>query len=257
MGYIEGTVTNKKGQDIARVKLKDVILTPASKFNLLSITKMMKEGWTIKGNKTSFVIELNGVTLNFDIIIRTQKGMLFCINIQRRSGEIGSDMLDVSKDKAHKLLGHSAEEATKASAMQLGWNLTGVMHKCKSCQEDKAKQKAVPSKSTHIPATRAGQRFYLDLSKIKKPTDVKSIGKQNWCMVVDEMSKLKMSSFHSTKDGMIDPTYIQMSKWRAIGLPVTNIRCDNAGENKKLEDTINGEKWKMNIKFEYTARDTP
>ena len=42
-----------------------------------------------------------------------------------------------------------------------------------------------------------------------------------------------------------------------IGLLVENIRCDNAGENKDLEETFNGEKWKLNINFEYTARDTP
>ena len=32
--------------------------------------------------------------------------------------------------------------------------------------------------------------------------------------------------------------------------------CDNGGENVKLEKELNGEKWKLGVKFEYTARDT-
>ena len=32
--------------------------------------------------------------------------------------------------------------------------------------------------------------------------------------------------------------------------------CDDAGENNKLEETVNGEKWKLNINFECTARAT-
>ena len=72
--------------------------------------------------------------------------------------------------------------------------------------------------------------------------DVKHMGKQNWYMIVDEMSKVKVSSFHQTKDGMIDPTCTQMSKWKAMWLPVESTTCDNAGENKKLQETINGDK---------------
>ena len=38
---------------------------------------------------------------------------------------------------------------------------------------------------------------------------------------------------------------------------VTTIRCDNAGENQKLESSCTGKDWKLPIKFEYTARATP
>ena len=33
--------------------------------------------------------------------------------------------------------------------------------------------------------------------------------------------------------------------------------CDNAGENKKLEKRCGSADWKLDVKFEYTARDTP
>ena len=90
-----------------------------------------------------------------------------------------------------------------------------------------------------------------------KPADVKHMGKHNWCMVVEEISKVKVSIFHYTKDGMIDPTCTRMGKWKAIGLPVESLICENSGENKKLEETINREKCRLNINFEHKARDAP
>ena len=128
------------------------------------------------------------------------------------------------------------------------------MQKCTSCQVEKAKQKAVPKLSTHIPSTIDDQRLFLDLSRINKPIDMKHTRKKNLCMIVDDNSKVKSSSFHDTKDRMIDPTHICLRKWRAMGLPIENVRCDKYGEGKKIEETINGEKWKLNINFEHTAR---
>ena len=61
-------------------------------------------------------------------------------------------------------------------------------------------------------------------------------------MIVDDLSKIKFISFHKTNDGMIEPTCTRLSKWRVMSMSVENVRCDNAGENKKLEETVNGEK---------------
>ena len=36
-----------------------------------------------------------------------------------------------------------------------------------------------------------------------------------------------------------------------------NIRFDNASENKKLQERSESKYWKLNIYFEYIARDTP
>ena len=54
----------------------------------------------------------------FDIVIRTHSGCLFCVNIQRIN-EIGGVIIDLSKDKAHKLLGHAGEQSTLQSARAL------------------------------------------------------------------------------------------------------------------------------------------
>ena len=40
VGSVTGVATDKKGKEIAKVKLRDAIFTPTFKFNLLSITKL-------------------------------------------------------------------------------------------------------------------------------------------------------------------------------------------------------------------------
>ena len=69
----------------------------------------MKEEWTVKGVNNYFSIEKDSVNIHFEIIIKTQKVMLFCVNVQQSAGEINREIIDISKYKAHKVLGHSGE----------------------------------------------------------------------------------------------------------------------------------------------------
>ena len=55
----------------------------------------------------------------------------------------------------------------------------GIMHQYNSCLVLKAKQKSVSKVSEHVVSEKSGDRFYLDLAKIKKPERLKSIGKSN------------------------------------------------------------------------------
>ena len=217
---------------------------------------MMSDGWSIQGNKNYMAISKGNLKIVFDVIIKTKRGKLFCVNIQR-DFEIGASLIDVSKDKAHRLLGHSGEETTMSTGKALGWKLTGTMHRCESCQTAKAKQKAVPKVSSHVPATEPGRRFFIDLSKIQAPSGVKTASKANWLMIVDESTGLKFSSFYRTKNGMIEPTCVQFQKWKTMGTQLKNVRCDNAGENTALERRANGAQWNLQLEFEYTARATP
>ena len=56
---------------------------------------------------------------------------------------------------------------------------------------------------------------------------------------------------------MIEPTCAKLQKWKAAGKPVKFIRLDNAGKNVKLQEHCKNAAWKLNIKFEFTARATP
>ena len=74
---------------------------------------------------------------------------------------------------------------------------------------------------------------------------------------MDKRTEIKWCDFYAAKDEMVEPTYVKFERWKAAGMAVKNIRCDNCGENVKLEKRCNGVEWKLNLTFEYTARDTP
>ena len=48
-----------------------------------------------------------------------------------------------------------------------------------------------------------------------------------------------------------------LSHWKSIDIPVKVLRCDNAGENRKLEDATRAKKYQLGITFEYAIRATP
>ena len=98
----------------------------------------------------------------------------------------------------------------------------------------------------------------IDISTVKpsKKSEI-IVSKFNWLMVVDERRGAKISSFHNQKDGIVGYLATKFLKCRNTGIPVLRVRCDNAGENRSVEKTINGRKWRLGIEFEYTVRHTP
>ena len=77
-------------------------------------------------------------------------------------------------------------------------------------------------------------------------------------MIHDRATGRKISDFYSKKNKMIEPTCEKIQVWKDEGKPVKRIRCDNAGENKKLEERLRSVDWKLgDIQFEYTASYTP
>ena len=76
-------------------------------------------------------------------------------------------------------------------------------------------------------------------------------------MRVVEPTMIKFGSFHNAKNEMVEPVCEQLYRWKQNGLGIEVIRCDNAGENKLLQQRCNSKDWKLNIEFEFTARDTP
>ena len=263
IGDIDGNVCDQSGNEKLRVKMKDVAIVPSSGFNLFSITKMMLAGWKLSGEREKLVLTKNGNEITFDIAIPTPKGVIFAIYI-KRDGEMagaGADAVANVKltiQQAHERLGHCGEDATRKAAKQLGWELTqGVMKPCDACTVGKAKQKNVPKVHLGEPLKDGEHRVFLDISSVKHVTGQPKTIKPNWRIIVDERTQLKFSDFFDTKNGMIEPTCVQLSKWKRSGKIVTHLRLDNAGENVKLKERCESSDWKLDIKFEFTARDTP
>ena len=83
------------------------------------------------------------------------------------------------------------------------------MQTCKSCATGKANQKSLTQISDHNLATKSNERIFLDIPTIKEPKGDKkvTVTRMNWLIMVDNYSGMKISSFHDTKNGMVDPTY--------------------------------------------------
>jgi hypothetical protein len=134
----------------------------------------------------------------------------------------------------------------------------GTLGPYDACTIAKAKQKNAPKVSKHKGATKTDERrIFLDILSVKANKQGMSPTKPYWRIMVDERSTLKFSNFFETKNGMAEPTCEQLHRWKQNALGVKNIRLDNAGENKLLQQRAESKDWKLNIQFEYTARDTP
>jgi hypothetical protein len=97
----------------------------------------------------------------------------------------------------------------------------------------------------------------LDIATVKQPKGGPNVTRTNWRIMVDEQTQLKFSNFYKKKNGMIEPTCVQLNKWKQAGLAVKYMPLDNTGENLKLQEVSDSKDWKLGIEFEYTARDTP
>ena len=260
---IPGTICDQHGREHGHGTLRDVILLENGKYNLFSLTKMMLEGWTLGGDKEAIWLSKGDQTITFDIKIPTPKGVIYAMYMKRDDEVAGAGVtndapLTMSIAQAHDKLGHCSEDATRRGAKALGWHLTkGSLKPCAACAAAKAKQKNVPKYTENEPSKTSNGRIYLDIATLKDYSDGPTGTMPNWRIMVDERTQLKFSDFYATKNGMIEPTCVQFKKWQQAGMPVKNVRMDNAGENIALQTMTEAKEWQFGINFEYTARDTP
>ena len=144
-------------------------------------------------------------------------------------------------------------------ADKMGWKITRPKgYVCYNCTSSKARQKSVPKKSTHQISEESNNRVFLHILTVKGPKKEKIfVPKPQWCLKVDEKTQMGFSEFLGKKNDIVVPSSVQFTKWKNANMPVKYVRCDNAGENKKLEEMVNGSTYNLGIEFEYTARNTP
>ncbi len=70
---------------------------------------------------------------------------------------------------------------------------------------------------------------------VKKPKDMPDVSKPNWQIMVDEHTQMKFLAFHKKKFNVVEPTCVQLNKWKQMGKTVKYICMDNAEENFKLQ----------------------
>lgn len=95
--------------------------------------------------------------------------------------------------------------------------------------------------------------MFLDMWSVKE----ENVTLKQWRIMVNEATGLKFTKFTASKSGMVEPTLCLLQDLKEDGRKVSFIRCDNGGENQKLKERCDSAEWKMGIKFEFTARNTP
>ena len=105
VGDILGTV------DSTKIKVSDVAYCPDAKFNLFSLSLMLKKGWTMHGNEDSITVSKGEGSskreLRFDIKVNTSRGVLYCVRIKlNRKEEVATVLM---QEKERKKMGSGQE----------------------------------------------------------------------------------------------------------------------------------------------------
>ena len=118
------------------------------------------------------------------------------------------------------------------------------MENCENCAIGKIRQKNV-EKGPKEKSTKPGYRMYIDLTSSKY-----------WFLAVDEATHMKSSMLLKQKSEVKESVVPFLKELRhTVGVEVKHIRCDNAGENRVLEDACFEKD--LGIVFEYTAPGMP
>jgi hypothetical protein len=237
-GDLPVTVCDQHGKTLQDVTLTDVKYVKDQHFNLISTTKLQRDGWIPGGNETASWFTKGDKRIKFDIMIPTADGCIFAVYLEHRRVELAmAHVPKLTLNQAHQHLGHHSKDITRQIAKSLGIKLQkGSLDKCESCAIAKARQKNVTKNSDHDLPSMPNERVYLNQALVKKKKNMPVPTMPNWCIIIDERTLLKFSSFHEKKNGLVEPVCIQFDQWRQDGKPVSYVRLDDAGENKKTQE---------------------
>jgi hypothetical protein len=252
---------DKYGTQMGEVLITDVSHLPEGNFKLFSLTRLQKKGWTLLGNTDYTKLQKGGKSLLFNIVTNTYKGALHVGKFSRKGGDevmggAAHKAPTYSINMAHELLGHNNENDARQMASHF-WTITrGSLGICESCANAKVRQKNVPKVSTGEKATVINGRWFHDNSTLKIHKSETGTSKI-WDLTIDELTGLPFTGIYNKKNEFIENMCQCIQAQKARGYPVLIMRQDNSGENKKLEKRLQSADWKLQVKMEYTAADTP
>ncbi len=100
-------------------------------------------------------------------------------------------------------------------------------------------------------------KVYHDIATVKESKEDKALGrKTKWHITAEETVNFKRSKFFMAKSDMPKDMCVFMQQEMLRG-PISIIRQDNAGENKKLITLAHSQEWELATIFENTACKTP
>ena len=257
-GTFKGLLIQQDGSTM-EISLRDVLYVPDLWVNLLSLTKAIQHpNVSISSKGALITLNAGDNQIIFDKEIINGSGRLLGVDIVPRiTTEFAAITApaDLTKtyDYMHSVLGHPGEVRVKATATRLGYKLKGEVHTCENCAIGKSKQKNVPQVSPNK-ATCKGDRISLDITSVQTTSFG---GAKFWLMVQDAFTGYLWSFFLKAKSDLPVTilTWIQKLS-KTMGVKINYIRCDNSGENKKLQELLDADK-EVSVNFEYVAPYTP
>jgi hypothetical protein len=153
----------------------------------------------------------------------------------------------------HQVFNHAGEEPLRHTAKAYGWELTGNLDPCVYCKTANAKQKDIP-KTSETQSDVPGERTFMDIASIKTTT---MGGAKFWLLLVDDATGMAWLKLLKKKSDAARELMAFMRQMKQHRSPVKCIRCDNAGENKDLHNECKESSDLTDVKFEFTARDSP
>ena len=261
------TITDRYGFEKETALFKNFKFIPSAKYTLVAINKYMLKGWKLEGDSTMGLrLSKSGKSVTFDLPIYTSEGVLFTLHAKRRNPKTDSTEHEIScfsckytYQQAHKLLGHTNEEFTRATAKHLNWDVKGKWKvKCEGCGIGHARQKNL-GEGTDKPE-KIGDMWYIDGTSIKRTNTTTGPFPSNHfaTMLIEALSGTGVTGWFDKKSGFI-PIFLSIcDKFRdSRGFNFKVLRCDGAGENKSFVSQMNGKDWKFRITPQYTPRATP
>ena len=142
----------------------------------------------------------------------------------------------------HDIFGRMVEDRKRVTDNHLGYNIIRwSIQQCEACAMGKAKHKNIMKASKNVPATKSNKRVFLDISEIKNQKNGKKVTltKNNWRVILENFSVTEFSDFYDTNNGIIGTTCEWFGEWKQNVHLVSFGRCNNVGENTKIEKTAN------------------
>jgi hypothetical protein len=161
-GDLPVTLCDMEGSTKGDSKVTHVAYVPTSKFILFSLTRMMINNWILGGDENNIWLDKERNKITFDIKIMTSTGAIYCAYMKRKFELTNLSTDGTRKEVARERLGHSNEDATRATADIIGMKLRKWgMGTCLACTIGKTKQKNVKKKSEGIKKQRTWRTHVL------------------------------------------------------------------------------------------------
>ena len=210
VGTVPLLVSSRDG--MISIELRDVLLMPGAKYNLLSVSRLTAAGGSLVANKDGAILHLPG---NRSLSLVSTSGLLWLHGSPAHDGRKPASAFatkTVSPLTLHRRLAHLNEDAMRAAGLlPAGKELPF----CEPCVLGKSKRAAV-SKSAAPRDLKPGQLTHTDLNG---PMEVDSLSGRKYAIVfVDDASRFCSIYLMSAKSEALDcfKRYVGEMKQRGV-----------------------------------------